>query len=167
MRRELQASLRDVGQVPQAAGVEDRAGQVGVGAADQVDQGQQREDGERSGDDSRAERAPPRPRSRDRGDGRADREDDRGADVGAEAARGEDDSRRRGRRRGRATAAPARGQPAPRKPVKRRPGPGDDQDRQQRLELVADPVEADPEPGIRAQADESEVSGEPAMTSTA
>ena len=124
---ELQAALGDVAEIAEAAGVEDRAGEVGVGAGDEVDQGQQRQDREREGDDQERRAAAAR-RDRRGSRGGPDREDDRRADVGAEAPRGEDegraDSRSRGRRRrsaaGDSRAARTRSAP-PR--CRRRPGP--------------------------------------------
>ena len=53
-RGEPQAPLGDVGEVAEAAGVEDRAGQVRVASAGQVDQGEQREGPQRRRDRQRA-----------------------------------------------------------------------------------------------------------------
>ena len=90
MRGELQATLGDVGEIAEAAGVEDRTGQVGVGAGEKVGEGDQGQHRQRRGDHEQGGAPPPRG-DRGGGDGAADRQDDRGADVGAEAAGGEDD----------------------------------------------------------------------------
>ena len=148
--RELQAALGDLGQLVEAAGVEHRAGQVGVGA------------GER-GRSAPAGRRPRSARAIASSSGApAAPGDRRGGDRGAERAgrsrrrRRRRSGRRRRRRRERARrarkAATARRVERPRRePGQRRAGAGDDEHREQRLELVADPVEADAEPGVRAE----------------
>ena len=148
MRGELQAPLGDVGEVAEPAGVEHRAGQVGVGAGDEVGEGDQRQHRQRRGDHEQGG-APPPGGDRRGGDGAADRQDDRRADVGAEAPGGEDE------RAEQADGEEGRGGPALRQPRpeagQRRAGPGDDEHAEQRLELVADPVEAHAEPGVGAE----------------
>ena len=114
----------------------------------EVDQGQQREDGKRRGDQRRGRAAacrdrrprPPRPRPRP---GRRSRRRRRRR-SGRRRRRRPRAGRRRGRRprAARARGVGARSRPAP------APVPADHQHRQQRLELVADPVEADAEPGV-------------------
>ena len=102
------------------------------------------------------------------------RDDERGAAAACRARRspsrrrrrrpGRRSRRRRRRRSGRRRRRRRRARPVRTKAieaVRRRalganaarpaPGPGDDEHRQQRLELVADPVEADAEAGIRAE----------------
>ena len=90
MRGELQAALGDVGEVVEAAGVEHRAGQVGVGAGEQIAERQQRQRGERRNDEEQSG-ATAAGRDRGGGSGAAERQHDRRADVGAEAAGGEDE----------------------------------------------------------------------------
>ena len=146
---ELQAALGDVGEVAEAAGVEHRAGQVGVGAGDEVEQGDQRQHRDRRGEHEQRRAPPPRPRSRPRPRrrraGRRSRRRRRRRSARRRRRRRRA-ARRRGRRR-RAARRVSRGA----KPASAGAGPGDDEDREQRLELVADPVEAHAEPGIRPE----------------
>ncbi len=120
-----------------------------VGAGDEVDQGQQRQRPERSRDDEEQSAAAPAAGDEDGGDRRPDREDDRRSDVGAEATGGEDEGAEQ------AGAQEGEGR-APRRERREEAGEGsaaagDHEDGQQRLELVADAVEAHPETGVRPQ----------------
>ena len=109
---------------------------------------EQGQDGDRRGDHQQRRAAPPG-RDRRRGHRGPDREDDRRPDVGAEAPGGEDEGGEDADRQEGRGAAP-RGSPG-REPGQPGPGPGDDQHREQRLELVADPVEAHPEARVGAE----------------
>ena len=121
---------------------------MGVGAGEQVDQRQQGNRRRAAGD---ASSGPRRRRSATVAAATAapERQDDRGADVGTEPAGGEDEGCEQADREECRDEAARRG--LRREAGQPRPGPGDDEHREQRLELVADPVEANAEAGIRPE----------------
>ena len=163
MGGELESALGDVGEVAEAAGVENRAGQVGVGPGSEVDQSEQARTANGAAITSSACAGGAAPRA-----------------AAATAAPS-------GRTIAAPTSAPkrpaaktnAQGEPMPRKaaPAPRRkpwreadqgrPDAGDDEDGEQCLQLVADPVEPHAEPRVRARSARARCSGEPAITSIA
>ena len=147
--RELQAALGDVGEVAEAAGVEDRAGEVGVGAGDEVDEREQRQDRERSGDATRAPRGAAAPAT-----ATAATAAPTGNTIAAPTSAPKRPAAKT-KAANRPTARNAAARAARREPRgearQPRPGSGDDQHREQRLELVADPVEADAQAGVRPE----------------
>ena len=90
MRGELQAPLRDVGKVAEAAGVEDRPGQVGVRPRNQIGEGDQGQHHKRGGHHEQR-RAPAPRRDRGSGNGAANGQHDRRPDIGPEATGGKDE----------------------------------------------------------------------------
>ena len=103
VRGELEAALRDVGEVARTAGVEHRARQVRVAARDQVDQGERGQGDQGGGDQGHARDAAERAERSGRPEANGFEtaataapptgQHDRGADVGPEAARCEDQRR--------------------------------------------------------------------------
>ncbi len=148
MGRELEATLGDLGQVVETAGVEHRSRQVRVRAGDEVRQRQERHGHEWHRDDHQR-RPPPASGNRRRGHRRSNREDDRRPHVGPEPPRSEDERQHHPHDEERRRRPPWRD--PRRKPGQPRSSPGDDQHRQQRLQLVADPVEPHPQAGVRPQ----------------
>ncbi len=146
---ELQPALRDVGEVAEPAGVEHRPGQVRVGPGEEVDYCNKSHKSERCGNDERGPRVaagsrPWKRRPRPLSAGRSPRP------RRPRSARRRRRGRRAGRRRGtprRAARPVSRGAEA----LQRRAGTGDDEHPEQRLELVADPVEAHAEPRVRPE----------------
>jgi hypothetical protein len=148
VRGELQAALGDIGEVTQPAGVQNGASQVGVGARGEVDQCDEREHRERDRDDEEG-RVSSRGRDPGSGDRGPYRQNDGRADIRAEAPGGEYGGEEQAdSEEHRSAGGPGGSRGEPREP---RPGSGDRQHRKDSLQLVADPVEANPEPWIRPQ----------------